>query len=250
MKRLCTLFMALLFAINVAKASVPTIESGFRNFDKHFISVLFLTAKGNRSKAREEMQSLLEYWRVFKNNYYNFTNKDARWKNDFDSVEAILFSASKEIETNSALMHVHQKLEKIREIFYELRKRNGIEYYPDVLISFHQKMEAIVHPLSGKKADKLGDSLITKLKSLGKDALDFWKQKVEKRNFNPVDFGFSTEKTKTLLNGIKKEEQILANFLDVVSKKEKDKIIRAGMQIKKGFQKIFLLFSNLKFTKH
>ncbi len=233
-----------LFLAKLSPAAVSPIKEDFAKFDKHFIATLFYTAQEKTNKAKSEINLLLEFWKDFKTNYYSYAKNDKQWKKDFDKAENILKEAKGIINGGKNLKEAHEKLEKIREIFYNLRKRNNIDYYPDGLIKFHSEMEKIVHPLANKKPSEINDELIAKLKAAVKKAKADWAEFSEKK-FDAETFSFPPQKTKKLMKAIEKEGKILKKFEMSLNGNNNGEIIKRGLKIKKGFRRVFLLFSNV-----
>ncbi len=239
------LLLLLAVAFQSSFASVSPIKKDFAKFDSHFIATLFLTAQGKQEKAASEMNLLLNYWKTFKSEYYSYESKDSKWKSDFDKVESILKSAEQIIKGGKKIHDAHEKLEKIREIFYALRQRNSIDYYLDGLIKFHGNMEKIVHPLKGKKPKDVNKKLISALSKAVNKAEKDWRAFAEQK-FDNETYSFPPAKIQKLQKAIKVEGRTLKKLKDALKKSDKQKIVKLGMSVKKNFRNVFLLFSDLR----
>ncbi len=242
------LLLGSLFSLQ-AFASVSPIREDFVKLDRHLIGALFFTNQGKQDKAIAEIEKLSEIWNEFKANYYSYAPSDSLWQKDFDNVSSLITEAKEITASGKNLLDAHEKLEKVRTILYELRKRNSINYYLDALIRFHEEMEKIVHPLKGKKPSDVKDELIDKLKVAVQKGIECW-DAVEKENLDASLYGFSQQKFQKMNEWIKEEKETLKNLYDALERKQKGKILKFGGNIKKNFQKIFLLFSDLKMPKN
>ncbi len=242
--RIIVLAIVLAVALQATYASVSPIREDFAKFDRSYISALFLTMKGNKEKAELKLLKLSKIWSRFKSDYYSYSPKDSLWKKDFDKVGEILNSA-KELVSKNEIQKAHETLEKIRGIFYNLRKRNGIDYYLDGIIKFHANMEKIVHPLKDKKPKDVNAELISELKTVVTKAKEDWND-FANRKFDATVFSFTPEKTQKLKAAIQAESNTLKKLENALAQGNKAKIIKAGLAVKKNFRKVFLLFSDLK----
>ena len=125
----------------------------FNSMNEHYKQALFLTGKGDREGAINNLDQLEPTFEVFSAKYTGYRpydiKGDTKLASDFTSVTQILAAADPLVRTGD-LHEAHLILEKVRPIFQSMFKRNGLSMLSVALVDFHDAMETILAPATAK----------------------------------------------------------------------------------------------------
>ena len=113
----------------------------------------------------------------------------------------------------------------------ELRLRNNISYYPDLLTEFHEHMEEIYHSGADARPEDFDEDDVYALKETLQEGLVVW-EAVKNAPFNPVEYRFSDQKARMREKLIIEETAALKRLEDAIAGGDKEKIIAAARGIK------------------
>ena len=170
-------------------------------------------------------------WSELKGKYYYAPDSDDALRVDFDKIEALIFKSRDIVKSEQNLMAAHTDLESVRYILMDLRLRNNIAYYPDLLTKFHEYMEEIYHSGADANPEDLDEDKIYALKSTLEEGLQVW-ETVKKAPFDPNAYGFSDEKNRMREKLLVEETAALKRLEDAIANKDKQEIVAAAKGIK------------------
>jgi hypothetical protein len=130
----------------------------------------------------------------------------------------------------------------------ELRKRNNIDYFVDLLTEFHEHMEFIFHAGKENTPESLSEKDISGIKSTLSEADAIW-AKVEKTNLDSKLYDFSDEKMKEMQEYVTLESAALKKLGKALDKNDKAMIIKASMGIKPNYANLYKLFGDFESFK-
>ena len=250
MKRtwLCFLLFSGLVLIPVTAYVQESLVKDTAVFDKAFIPALFLTGQAKVEQSQMAMKFVKEGWADYKKKYYEAQPKDARWKQDMEKVEGYIMAAATLVAGGKDLSKAHEELEGVRGLLMEARKRNRIEYFPDLLTEFHRYMEEIFDAAAKKKPETLSDNDMGTFKKILPTAIASW-EAVKTAKFEARVFGFDPEKVQKLKQLHKAEEDALWALQEAVKTGDKAEIIQHATSLKGKFVPVYLLFGDFERLK-
>jgi hypothetical protein len=145
---------------------------GMAELDGAYLPALWLTGQGRLDEARLALDALDAEWSAFRSEHGASPVLDASSGEDLDEVRRRLEEAGRLLRAGGDAHQAHQALEGIRTRLRDLRRRHGLEYYPDLLTDHHGAMEAIV--VAAKDRSLGGDELRARLLKLHADARGTW----------------------------------------------------------------------------
>lgn len=225
-------------------SSAGTIQD-YASFDRAFIPPLAITQKEKVKPSKKAMKILMPAWGELKGKYYHAPTSDDALRKDYDKIDELIAKAKKIVKSEQNLMAAHETLESVRYILMELRLRNNISYYPDVLTKFHEHMEEIYHSGADTTPEDLDEDDIYALKGTLQEALAVW-ETVKNAPFNPAEYGFSDEKARMREKLMIEETAALKRLEDALAGKDKEKIIAAAEGIKPKYAAQYKLFGDFE----
>jgi hypothetical protein len=130
----------------------------FNDMNEHYKQTLFLTGKGERTKANEKFDLLTAAYAKFQDRYSNYRpfvlKNDMQFSSDLAVVEGILRDVNDGVRTGD-LHEAHLRLEKVRPVFQDMFKRNGFSMLSVALVDFHDAMELMLDAAAAKSTEKL-----------------------------------------------------------------------------------------------
>ncbi len=217
-------------------------------FDRAYIPALSMTNRGDAKGSEKAITFLIERWSELKPQFYGLFQGDKTDKKDLDAVNGFIIAAADEFVGGVELAEIHETLEQVKKPFKDIRTRNHIDYYLDLLEGYHSIMEEILDITADKTAADLTDYDIKEIHRLALMGMEQW-NKIEKAPFDSRLFGFDQEKTDKLMTGIQncmKEEE---KFVSVVEEGDSSAIIAEAAALKPSYTKIYLLFGDFSRMK-
>jgi hypothetical protein len=220
-----------------------TVLKDFVSFDKAFIPPLALTNQEKVAPSKKAIEILKEEWGRFRSRHYEANAKDAKWKQDLDSVGAKIQDAERIILGEKNLMEAHEILETIRYAFMDARKRNGIEYYIDHLSEFHEHMEAIVHAASDAGSASLAEKEKSFISRECGEAMRIWAG-IQRLPFDKELFGFDDRRETKRQELLQKEAEALLTLQKSLESNDAPRIIRAAKEVRPNYAQLYMLFGD------
>jgi hypothetical protein len=247
MKRMMRTVGTILWVVLVlfsGASSAGTIQD-YAKFDRAFIPPLAITQQEKVQPSKKAVEILLKAWGELKGIYYNAPTSDEALRKDFDKIEALILKSKEIVGSEQNLMSAHTTLESVRYMLMELRLRNNISYYPDLLTRFHEHMEAIYHDGADATPEKLDEDHIYALNSALEEGLQVW-EAVKKAPFDPTAYGFSDEQNRTREKLIVEETAALNRLKSAIDNKDKPGIVAAAEGIKPKYAALYKLFGDFE----
>jgi hypothetical protein len=218
------------------------IETDMATFDRAYIPALALSSAGNREGTVVALEVLKLQWTRFRERHYKGKPDDALWNTDLDDVDARIGRAEVLAEADS-LEAAHDELEGVRRRMLELRRRNGIEYFPDRLVDFHDPMEAIFLTAKQRGAAGMDSTTLAALKQLAANARAAW----DKVLTAPLDAGklrldaAAVAKAKELIAA---ESEALDRLDAALAGGEAAAVYEAGLAVRPPFARLYMVFGD------
>ncbi len=208
--------------------------------DQFYIPVLAYTSTGNYSKALTAFKSLKSFWEKYKHSYKKYFFIDSLWNADFENMNEIFKSAEKQLKSNN-LKKVHETLEPVRIIQMRLRKRNGLPYFIDNLIKFHEPVEKLVRSVTEDKGKNIAAEKWLFYKELAARLNRIWKDvNIEKLN-NKI-FNMNKKNLTFINSSIQKEKTNLYKLNKIIASRNNAGLLKSAKAVKKVFADVFKSF--------
>jgi hypothetical protein len=198
----------------------------------------------NRPDARADTllsatNDALAAWLVVLDRFYESPPSvyaaDANWQRDLAAVTGYLEIARRQL-ASGRVAQAHRALGPVRSVLLDLRRRNGIAYYGDVLFEYHNAMERACDPIIADPDSVTGASL-PDIAGRVRDARTAW-QHVLDFSFAPVDEG-EREKHRELLAH---ETETLQQLEAAVTSSDLALIASAAQEVKARYRELYLAF--------
>ncbi|MDD5383218.1 MAG: hypothetical protein PHH60_06165 [Candidatus Margulisbacteria bacterium] len=213
-------------------------------FDQAYIPSLIFANLLKQRESELALDRLKGEWSGFKGKYYNLELKyglnitDKFWKEDFDRIGSMVVSAEGYVKEKN-LPAAYASLAGIRQVMLEIRHRNGLAYFLDGMVEFHDAIERLTTFLRSKR--KLSDRDKNNLRELFKEAQTSW-SKVAGADIAPSLFGFNSRKVKAIKKKIQNEEKLLAALAAALSGKDIDRMLQAARDLRPNFIELYKAF--------
>ena len=126
-------------------------------FDRTYLPVLAETSSGDG-----DFQATAKYlnsgWNYFRTRFYYADIADTAWKSDLDRIDATVKYASGLMISGGSQSVIHDTLVTIWGILGDIRQRNGIEYYGDLIAALHAPVKVIVETARDKTGADLSNA--------------------------------------------------------------------------------------------
>ncbi len=241
-------FVVLLMCISVFYAfstAEDRLLKDMAQFDRAYIPALALTAQKDRDAASEATERLIKQWSLFKKTYYNYKQESKVWQKAMSEIESTIYEARRTVNSSGDLLQAHQILEKVRTIFYKLRKNYGIEYFLDYLTEFHEPMEKIVLTAKGKRPEDLTEEDIKKI-SQNTEVAERVLHKVINTKIDRDIFNISRSQLQKINEMLDHELKTIEKLKVSLETKDRASIIKNSLALKPIFAKIFKSFGDFK----
>lgn len=225
-----------------AENAEPDLRDAFARFDRVYVPALALTKMGTADASRKAVARLKAGWQPFEAGWAKAMPDDPEWQADFDRVGRAIDEAAEAVAAGRPA-DAHETLEKVRDIFREARRRNGIDYYMDHLTDFHATMEEIVTAVGGETPVRLDQAAIAELAELTSKARRQWTA-VESAPFNAGRFAFDEKKQAKRRQLLRAENEALTALEAALAGGSTDEIVASGKAIKPIFAQSFMLFGD------
>lgn len=207
-------------------------------FDRHYVPALVLTAEGDDGgKAVMAVKMLKLDWFAFKSKY-----SGRGWEAEFSRVEEMIMDADGLINGND-FKGAHSALEGVGAVLLELRRGEGVDYFPDYLNDFHGPMESIVKAVDGKTPGTLGQRDIEGIRRSFRVAVGLW-EKAEAAGFNRNEFKMSKSQEARLREYMRLERATLLSLESAIASGDAHGIIDAARGLKPPFTDAYSLFGD------
>jgi hypothetical protein len=158
----------------------------FNAMNHFYKQTLFMTGKKERANAITNYEKWVSAFGDFKAKYTRYRpyalKGDQQILSDLEYVGMIISNAEPLVKTGD-LHQAHLDLEKVRPVFQDLFKRNGLSMLAVALVDFHDAMELLLDATNAKDSAKIDISYVVaseKLKAVELEANDAEIQTIRK----------------------------------------------------------------------
>ena len=217
-------------------------------FDQIYIPTLMFTKLNKQRESEIAINKLKNKWQSFSEQYqeleikYGVDITDELWQIDFEKISDQIIAADILIR-QSSLEAAYLELDGVREVFTELRSRNGMDYFLDKMTDFYDLMDEMsaitANTTSLSRQEK------QRLTLLNDEALKQW-QEISQANLNGKYFGFSKAKIKAIKKRIKLEKGSLVNLETALAVSGTRRIIKATNDCQTNFIMLYKAFGDFQ----
>jgi hypothetical protein len=218
------------------------IETDMAMLDRAYIPALALSSAGNREGTIVAMEVLKLEWTRFRERHYKGKPDDALWNTDLDDVDARIGRAE-ELARAESLDAAHEELEGVRRRMLELRRRNGIDYFPDRLVDFHDPMEAIFLTAKQRGAAGMDSTTQSALGQLAANARAEW-DKVLAGELDARQLRLDAAAVAKAKEQLAAESEALDKLDAALAGGDPQAVYEAGMAVRPPFAKLYMVFGD------
>lgn len=234
-----------LLALPNAQAGVDrqVLSQDMAAFDRAYVPALAVASEQKLKAARKAMARLNSEWKTFRNRYQGSLGSDKAWQEGFMQIDAHIRRANAIVANGETLTQMHNALEEVRAILMNLRRHDGMQYFPDALTAYHEPMEAIVLAAKGKTPRTLGEADLARISHTLPEARRLWQEAVK----TPMDAGvfrFKPAQTQAVQAAIQQESEALQKLEKALASHDRAQILPAVAAIKPPFARLYRLFGD------
>lgn len=130
----------------------------FNAMNHFYKQTLFLTGKGQRVEAVRNLDEWVKTFAAFEHKYASYRphvlKQDVAFSADLQTVAKLMRDADPLVRGGD-LHQAHLDLEKVRPVFQEMFKRNGLSLLAVALVDFHDAMEQVLDAAQARDAAKV-----------------------------------------------------------------------------------------------
>jgi hypothetical protein len=221
-------------------ADFPSALQAWNTFYKRSLVV---TQRGRREPAERQLAKSREAWYQIIWRYRESPPpeyaEDARWQSDLATITGNLHIAEW-LVAGGDLEGAHEALEPIRRIWMDVRQRNGIRSFGDVLTTYHDVMEPVVLWGAGQAHGGVTEENIDEFQAAAAKLLEAW-QSVRSFPYRPgAPRGRGGGRQFRIYMG--RAEEAMEHFAVVVAERRIEEIPDASQGVKSAFLSLFIPF--------
>jgi hypothetical protein len=216
--------------------------------DQTYIPIMFYSAANRQHETELAFERFRDRWRDFYSQFHNVQLKygvditDQFWQEDFSICNQAVASAEAIIKQKQ-LTAANKALFQLQVYLPKLRRRHGLEYYPDVISRYNLIHLKIVEFIKNKA--RLTDRDLGELGQLQKEAQAEW-NKARGQKIDAGNFKFSAKKVKAIKTLVAEEDQALGTFAAAISSKRIDLVVSATEGLEPNLNKIIRAFGDFQ----
>lgn len=219
------------------------LEKEMADLDKIYIAALKVTAVDDKVMSRKVMKALETHWFSFAKKHLHDFADDNSTKVDFAQIHQMIEDAAQITRLNGKLSEVHEILDGVRIIFFHLRQRNSIDYYPDYLMKFNESLEPIAAIARNKTPETLSGGNIATIRRQFDEFAQNWNG-VIKAHFDAAIFSFTGDMNAKRKEYIAKETEAITRLQQALGNEDRAAIIREAATISANFNNLYNLFGS------
>jgi len=151
--------LSMIFAFGACDQGDPGAKllKAMATFDRTYLPVLAETSSdgGDLPAAAKILNT---GWNYFRTRFYYADIADTAWKSDLDRIDATVKFANGLMTSAGSQAVIHDTLVTIWGILGDIRQRNGIEYYGDLIAALHAPVKVIVETARDKTGADLSNA--------------------------------------------------------------------------------------------
>jgi hypothetical protein len=237
--------VAILVAVLALLAGCKDIEvpRDMARFDRALIPALMLTSDEDTSgEAVMAVKGLKMELFTLKSRH-----SKAGWDAEIDEAEALVVKADWEVSGGEHEV-AHDSLRRLREVMYELRKSEGIDYFPDYLTEYEFSIQRVEEIMAGRTPAGLSAIDMARVRREASLMRERWGN-VLNAEFDPRVFGFTPRQVEKLNTRLKSQTNALADFEGALSDGDGRAVIEKFGDVKSRLAEVERLFGNFEFVR-
>jgi hypothetical protein len=212
-------------------------------FDRALIPALMLTSDADTSgEAVMAVKGLKMEFFTLKSRY-----SKAGWDAELAEAEALIVKADWEMSGGDHEV-AHDSLRRLREVMYDLRKSEGMDYFPDYLTEYDFSIERVEEMMAGNTSAGLSGIEVARVKREVPLMQKRW-QDVLNAEFDAEVFGFTPRQVEKLNKKLKRETHALADFEWALSNGDGRAVIESFEDLKQRLAEVERLFGDFAFVR-
>jgi hypothetical protein len=237
----------LAFALVLTLVSTPALSGVHEDMvalDRAYVPALALTGQPKAEPAQAAMKRLRTEWNTFHARYATAPAGygAAAWTRCSGEIERAISAAEAAMATGKGGL-AHAELERIREAQLALRRGAKQPYFLDDLTVFHEAMEKLAGPASGKTGATITDAEIASIVAALPEAEHSWQDVVARRG-EASRHGLTTEAAQAVQRDIDAETQVLADLKAALAAGDRALIAEKANASKPAFSRLFQRFGD------
>ncbi len=215
-------------------------EKDVFRFNEFYKKALVFSSKKDLEATRANLEKAISAWSEIRDTYSSAI--PASYSSDSEFLEVLSFvderlaRAMEKVEAGE-IEEAHEALEPIRETLFELRQRNGVDYFGDRITKFHEPMEVVYTIGVSKTPETLTPESI---KIIEEKLPELVKYLDEIEANKPSDL--SEEKSELFDQIVSAERESLNELERALESGDKAEILKACQGIKPNYAKLYLNF--------
>ena len=218
--------------------------------ERVYVPPLWLSSQGRGEQALQAVRRLATAWEGFVASFGASDRLDAASAADLEAVSAAVARAASLLDPGpdglaaeaERVHEAHEVLEGVRIRLREMRLRNGIEFYPDLLTAYHDPMEAIV--LASRDEELDDEALRARLRALLPEARTLW-NRVVTAEFDNAVFELTPQELAQREKLVAAEVKALADLAQALTEGSPLPLRPTARALKPPFAQQVLLFADL-----
>jgi hypothetical protein len=239
------LLYAATFALAVVASPVAAgVHEDMVALDRTYVPALALTNQPKAEPAQKAIQKLRGEWDRFRGTYATApAGYDATaWAKCSGEVEAAIAAAEANMRAGKGPA-AHEDLEHVRDAQLALRRGAKQAYFFDDLTVFHEAMEQLAGPATGKTGATITDAEIGQIASALPQAERSWRIVVVNRA-QAAKHGLAPEVEQQVQRDIDAETQLLAELKSALAAGDRARIAEKAQGTKPAFSRLFQRFGD------
>jgi len=193
------------------------------------------------NQAKGAMMEFTLHWARFSRRYGHYLPSDQHWLDGLKDLDARASAANQLFSSGAPISQVHEQLIGIRTVLAQLRRQEGISFYPDYLVDFGDSIDVLASEVSrGVSPSEIRSGL--------DGAKSSW-QAVRQAAFDGKLFGFDARKKAELDTCVSAEADALAGLDQALASGDKTRISAAASQMQATFLNLYALFGDFQEVK-
>lgn len=198
------------------------------------------TSLGRAEEGLRFLSAFRTAWQVFRAAYADSPPipyaRDSRWASDLAEVAAWIETAERQIRAGE-VQEAHETLEQVRMRWLAVRERNGVDYFGDHLIRFHEPMEKVALAVKGKTPDMLTDAELGAIRAALPELKRLWRPIAEAEAT-----GLTPERAAERRRRIDALARIIQALDRAVAANDWAAILASGTKLKPAFVPLYMQF--------
>jgi hypothetical protein len=214
--------------------------TGFRgaygSWNRYYKRALYATGMGTAERAKLPLAGCRQAWYELLGEYHasppSEHAEDAQWSADLVTITGYVHLAEWRAHAGD-LEEAHEALERVRYLWREVRERNGVRWFGDELLRFHDVMEPMVAWGTGAERGGVTPENVEEYRAEMARLLEAW---TRVQGFEPKPRGPGRRLPSAMAN----EAKALGELWHAVRAGSYGQIPEAARAVKQGFLRLYM----------